>query len=765
MNHNSIIIDKYLQNELSETEKQEFESKLNTDSGLREELHIQQQLMKAAEKAGLKNEFAKAISKRILIKRLIRWTAVIAVAGAAFIIYAVATGLFHIPGNSNGDKQPLTEQFEINNSRDTIIETDEGVIFAIPARSFNTDGKYVRIEIKTAIGPHRILRMGLSTTSNGQLLQTAGMFSINGYENGRALTLSKNISVSVPAKHIDPGMQLFDGVEDSNGRINWVNPKPIARNLRTYDIATLDFYPPDYIPTLKALNRDYQNKKYTDSLYYSFSGNSPASPATPAPAVVPEQVNGSNRTANDYPADSTIAAVEPSSPDGGRLFKENCQSCHKPLERLTGPALKDIRKTIPGGDWVYKWMHNSDELAASGDLEAMRIKAEYGSAAMNHFPQLTPKDIDAILDYADSYTGLEIDPSKIKAIWDPKFNNTIIATKEFEERLRYIHSTCTDVCFQNYLQHLDKPIYWIDSLNATLGSDAGAEKFLEFAARRDGGVIIASGLQSQLSNYFTQKSKAYREAVEKTWAKYQQELQHLQNIADDKTREQQLKEFDREEKNFNEEFCANLTNAYNQIGIKRTCNDTVPQPSEKYYNITISTPGWKNLDQYVLSATIDRESMTYTDPVSGKVAKLIYNPVNIKIENADQYDKVLVYLAPDSLSSFQLVEKKNNTYPEKLNSLFHYGAVVLAYKGEQAYFFKKDDIQPGEHVFSLAEISEDKLTVALNALSPGKEKEFRSEFQFRFFEQKEALRQVQLQKDMEFREQVKRSVFKCFSGK
>jgi hypothetical protein len=38
----------------------------------------------------------------------------------------------------------------------------------------------------------------------------------------------------------------------------------------------------------------------------------------------------------------------------------------------------------------------------------------------------------------------QINPSKIQAIWNDKFNNSLLATKEFEERLKYIHQTCDD---------------------------------------------------------------------------------------------------------------------------------------------------------------------------------------------------------------------------------------------------------------------------------------------------------------------------------
>jgi hypothetical protein len=53
---------------------------------------------------------------------------------------------------------------------------------------------------------------------------------------------------------------------------------------------------------------------------------------------------------------------------------------------------------------------------------------------------------------------LEIDPSRIRAIWDTKFNNTILATKEFEERLHFLHGLCTAEYFHAYLEGMNKPV-------------------------------------------------------------------------------------------------------------------------------------------------------------------------------------------------------------------------------------------------------------------------------------------------------------------
>jgi cytochrome c551/c552 len=81
----------------------------------------------------------------------------------------------------------------------------------------------------------------------------------------------------------------------------------------------------------------------------------------------------------------------------------NCASCHNPIKKSTGPALQNIRGSLPGGDWVYKWIRNSAALIAAGDPEAVRVYNEYNKTAMTAFPQLSNEEIDAIFKYVDEY--------------------------------------------------------------------------------------------------------------------------------------------------------------------------------------------------------------------------------------------------------------------------------------------------------------------------------------------------------------------------
>lgn len=672
MDNNSIRIDRYLQNEMSTAERLAFENQLSTDPALQEAFRIQQLIIKAAETAGLKHEFGRQLNKQILTARLIRWGIAITLVVAVAVLFAIKNDLFinhtasaEIPGNF----QPV-EKFDINNQSDTIIETRDGVVFAIPAYAFG-EGNNIRLEIKTALNMYDIMQHGLSTMSGDDMLQTAGMFCLNAFSHGKPVPLIKSINVSVPADTINPAMQLFDGVEDSSGRINWVNPRPVEKNLRTYDITTLDFYPPKYIPALKALQKNYRDKRYTDSLYYSFSGW----PHSAMPTDTTRAVN-----THDYPLSENI---------------------------------------------MYDHITVSDSIS--------------------------PRYETAIY---------EIDPARIKAIWNKQFNNTIIATKEFEERLRYMHGICLPYV-EAYIQNLKQPLYKTDQLIADNSSGEVKRKFLEFAARKDGAVMVTDALQIKLSNYFQQRSKAYREAAERTWARYWADLKDLDNLAREKAIEQAGKEMARQVRAFEEEFCSNLTEAYKQIGIHRNCNDTIIPPSEKYYNVTITTTGWKNLDVYVFDATKDRQSMTYTDPVTGKVARLVYTEVNIRIIDETTFDRVLVYLVPDSLSSFQLVQKQGGGYTENLNSLFRYDVVVLAWKGTQAYLYRQTNLRQKEYSFTLLPVSDAGVKAELKKYTLHKAVQLKTEFEYRLFEQKEMLRQIRVQQDMQFREQVASSIFNC----
>jgi len=97
------------------------------------------------------------------------------------------------------------------------------------------------------------------------------------------------------------------------------------------------------------------------------------------------------------------------SQDGQAIFKTYCASCHKPDKDWTGPALKGARdREAAAGlpkDWVYKWVRNTTSMINT-DPYAKEMFAKYNSV-MTAFPDLKNEEIDAILDWADSYVTPE----------------------------------------------------------------------------------------------------------------------------------------------------------------------------------------------------------------------------------------------------------------------------------------------------------------------------------------------------------------------
>ncbi|MDQ2752305.1 MAG: c-type cytochrome, partial [Bacteroidota bacterium] len=85
--------------------------------------------------------------------------------------------------------------------------------------------------------------------------------------------------------------------------------------------------------------------------------------------------------------------------DGQTLFSQNCASCHAVNKRLTGPALAGVTQRGPWKDRteLHAWVHNPAGFMKTNTYTAGLYK-EY-QVMMQAFPQLSDKEIDAIIDY------------------------------------------------------------------------------------------------------------------------------------------------------------------------------------------------------------------------------------------------------------------------------------------------------------------------------------------------------------------------------
>ena len=88
---------------------------------------------------------------------------------------------------------------------------------------------------------------------------------------------------------------------------------------------------------------------------------------------------------------------------GKALFQSNCAQCHNPIKVVTGPALKGVTSRVPDRNLLHAWIHNNNKVLASGNTYFNNLYNSYGRAPMNIFPNLSDADIDAILQYVETY--------------------------------------------------------------------------------------------------------------------------------------------------------------------------------------------------------------------------------------------------------------------------------------------------------------------------------------------------------------------------
>jgi cytochrome c551/c552 len=86
--------------------------------------------------------------------------------------------------------------------------------------------------------------------------------------------------------------------------------------------------------------------------------------------------------------------------DGAAIFQANCASCHAINKDLTGPRLAGIESRGPWSDRknLVAWIHNPAKFMQT-DPYTQALKQQYGGVMMTAFPQLSEKEIDAIITY------------------------------------------------------------------------------------------------------------------------------------------------------------------------------------------------------------------------------------------------------------------------------------------------------------------------------------------------------------------------------
>jgi hypothetical protein len=719
------IIEKYLLNELSPQERAEFESRMRTDAKLKLEVDLQREVMTGIERAALKQKAQKAWKQYKTGKNLWNWglsgLAVILAAGAV-LYYMNSDPHHHFYSGSEGGVPALNEKgetawadadrilppqiFSIEAHKDTVIVTQGGIVMAIPANVFvDENGKPVSgtiaVEVKEALDPADIIKAGLSTKSNDEPLETGGMFYINARKDDASLKIDpgKGIYTQIPVNEIKPGMMLFEGERMPDGTINWINPKQLVKELLPVDIASLNFYPPYYIDSLERMGYDRKNKKFTDSLYYSF--------------------------ASEFDLD-----VRPSGP------KDTIAETRQ-VSRII-----EVPKTLPDT--------SSNRVITSGTISPLSFSGQvYTSEAMYPRYDTVPPWIKGI------------NPAKVKAIWNKKFQNTNLSTHEFEMRMKHIHRSCENAVLDLYVNNLDKNLCTIDSMAAKIAGSQ-VKVFLELAARGDGKVNKPAKHLDKLREFYEKQTFAVTEAAAKTQREYR-----AHNMKQEMKRsEQEIKNRERQRDIFMEEYSINLESVQKQW--KLPTYKMIPNPVNTYKANVVNT-GWCNIDRmqsFAMEVTQSRSTLGVRTGGTN-LTVLRYTPMKVKVSQRETYDRVLVYLLPDKLSSFMRMkeEKNTGTFTESRNELLVYKLVALGYRGADVYMFTQDVLNLDSYTIDLVKTTPDKADQHIRSMSSmSVAKSMSDELAYQAFDIKDAARRHIVRRKEKLRARIRPVVFPCDAG-
>lgn len=732
-------IENYLINPNSD--KMAFEKRVQQDANLQQDTQLIKELINAIQAQGIRYEIKQAKTNYGLVNTL-KWLSVALAISLALLAVAIIYNNRPIENETRSFEirttLPATNEFggtewsqadsvlpyliyTISGDKDVVIETPEGIIFSIPKGSFvDKNGQPVtgefELEIKEAMNAAGIMKAGLSTWSDDKLLETGGMFYINAREDGENLQIAKdaNVTSSVPKMQDRNDMMLFDGVRNvsSNatieaetdhggryisGEINWVNPRKPISDLVSVSMDVLNFYPPNFEKTLAENGYPNKSKLFKDSVYLSFK-NEGYTAKEEAVVWIDQDGNVEIDTGKHY-MPSRFGNTR-----GEKLFKTHCERCHYSSgKELIGPGLTWARQRWNNEDKLIAFVQNSAQVLASGDVYANNLFVKYNKTAMPSFMQLNKSDITAILDYLDANVNTQqgIDPKTVLAFWNKEFNRTILATREFEKRMQFIHKTCDEQVLKCYTDNLDKPLYYCDSLAANITYGEQQEQFQKFYSQGFGKPADAKKITQALLNVFAIKQRELDAAYNRTTGAWFKKQAEADAQAAQKETKQWERNVNRDGHNFTEEFNTNLCSAYNQLG--KECPKPVFSNNvrDNFNTFQIQTTGWKNVDVPVAIATATRTSMEYTDPETGKTATLTYTALSISVSNISEFDITETYLIPSGKMSFMRMKKQGGKFTESLNSIYQYHLVSVGYKGKEVSLFTQENIAAGDKNITL----------------------------------------------------------------
>jgi len=321
---------------------------------------------------------------------------------------------------------------------------------------------------------------------------------------------------------------------------------------------------------------------------------------------------------------------------------------------------------------------------------------------------------------------LEIDPAAIEVIKGKKFASTFIATREFEQRLHFLHLYRTPDVLETYVKNLEKDLSLCDKMVANLlRYDRQREaQFLAFANENWGNVKNLPPAALQLGNFYNKQLESTRKKL----------------IAVRKKHEAALKKKAEKAQKIEAEYRALLTKRMNY--------------RFKKFGFEIKKMGWIT--------------------VAELVEKLDKFEINIVVDQGEIYDRVHAYTVDKNINSiFAFTSNDNILFNKGYNNdpylLFRKmqtaQAIAIAYKGDNAFYAMKEfQVTPIINIpLQLESIDKKALKKLLQRLDNGHKRfnKLQVDLAYQATFHKEKLRKEQLKKEQDFIHQLLSVTFVC----
>ena len=168
-----------------------------------------------------------------------------------------------------------------------------------------------------------------------------------------------------------------------------------------------------------------------------------------------------------------------------------------------------------------------------------------------------------------------VDPVAVKIIKGEEYQNTLISTREFEQRLQVIFKTCDNYILEIYIKNIDRDLWELDSLASVSSNAIGAysesHEFEDFGKQKLTNIKDSSRYSKLLGNFYEQRIAKVRSELRNTRDLLRKELEEKKKI----TKEMKLK--------------------YDKLLKEREVYQ------KETYGFEIRQAGWVNIDKGVLS--------------------------------------------------------------------------------------------------------------------------------------------------------------------